>query len=70
MSNKDHYYSYSHSYYCHLLKIMFSSRIFKAQTALQRFIRTLRSEDSDGSETSLKKEVRVLSIFIAVTPSH
>ena len=36
---------------------MFSSRIFKPQTALQWFIRTLRSVDSDGSETSLKKVV-------------
>ena len=40
---------------------MFSSRIFKPQTALQWFIRALRSEESDGSETSLKKEVRFQS---------
>ena len=33
-------------------------------------IRTLRSDDLTAAKTSLKKRIRVLSVFIAIVPTH
>ena len=36
----------------------------------ERYTRDLRSEDGEGRENVAEKRIRVLSIFMAITPSH